>query len=57
MKEAKQEFTWLRDQHQLISYIDGKEIFFFISVETVQLFQYMADKQKRGINITSSSDS
>ena len=27
MKEAKQEFSWLRDQHQLISYIDGEEIF------------------------------
>ena len=55
MKEAKQEFSWLRDQHQLISYIDGKDILFFISVETVQLFQYMADKQNWGINITSSS--
>ena len=57
MKEAKQEFMWLRDQHQLISHSEGNETYFFIDVQTVDIFQRQADKHNWGINISSSSSS
>ena len=45
MKDATDEFVWLRDVHQLIKYYtEGDECYFFISVDTVEFFQYMADK-------------
>ena len=42
--EARAEFVWLRDVHELIQYTDGGERLFLIDVDTVLTFQHWADR-------------
>ena len=42
MNEARAEFVWLRDNHQLITCTAGGECYFLIAVDTVEALQTWA---------------
>jgi len=43
MAEARVEFIWLRDKHNLINCIEGEQCYYLIAVDTVEAFQAFAD--------------
>ena len=43
MNEARAEFVWLRNDHQLIKCTEGGECYFLIAVDSVEAFQALAD--------------